>query len=279
MDTINHTDLRRNNSKIIRVLILALGFFLFTQKTFALNITILDTGFCPEKIVKNPNVTILSPVDLTDSVSIDCKSANLDRDKRFHGQKVLQTFLKNLSPKVSVNIRPFIIFDANKSQSYLYWKKAFSPEIQKVTDIYLVAAGLPYLGEFKKTGLSDLEIKKLVFVASGTQTFPISKDHKLWPQELAKTKGSSQKVYIVADYYPKTKYDEAYIDKRLMYKEYADFFFPYRDEADIHFHGSSYAVALGLAEILNKCDTTKLEEELSTKKCGRTILLDKNLHF
>lgn len=271
MDTINRTDLKNKNT--FRVLIAALGFFL-SLKCQALNITILDTGFCPNQIEKTHNITILEVKDLTKSVKLDCTKPIDKRDKRFHGQKVLQTLISNLSTMVSINIRPFIIFDEDKMQIPTYWKRAFSSDIQAQTDIYLIAAGYPYLTD--KSGLEDINPSKLVFVSSGTNSISISKEHKLWPQELGK---KSENIILMGEYYPKTKFDSAYLDKRIKYKEITDFFFPYRDEQDEDFHGSSYSVAFGLAKILSKCDTTKLKEQLTSKECGKTILLDKNLSF
>lgn len=279
MDNTNHTDLKNKN--IYRALILVLG-FLFSTKLFALNITILDTGFCPEQIIKNKNVTILSPVDLTNSIKLDCTKPIDPRDKRFHGQQVIQTFVNNLAPNISVNIRPYIIFDDDKMQLPIYWKRAFSNEIQALTDVYLIAAGLPFLDANKELNqLKDIKISKLVFVAGGTTTLQISKDHKLWPQELRLNLDIPKKIYIIGEYYPKTKYDTAYLDKRIKYKNSTDFFFPYTDgeNKNIFFNGSSYSVAFGLAKILSACDELTLEKDLATKKCGKIILLDKNLSF
>lgn len=271
MDTTNHTDLKNNN--IFRVLIAALGFF-FSTNTQALNITILDTGFCPNQIEKKQNITILDTIDLTNSVKLDCTKIIEKRDKRFHGQKVLQTLITNLSSTIPINIRPIIIFDNEKKQLPAYWKKAFSDDIQSSTDIYLIAAGFPYIA--KQSNFEDIKIKKLAFIAAGTTTNSISKDHKLWPQELSTI---NDNIILIGEYYPKTKYDTAYLDKKIKYKESTKFFFPYRDEKDEDFHGSSYSVAFGLAKILSKCDPKKLQKQIISKECGGTILLDKNQNF
>lgn len=226
----------------------------FTPQIWALNISILDTGFCPKFLTKNEKIEVLNTIDLTDSVRLECKKEDL-LQKRFHGQKVLDTFIKNYHGSNSITITPYIIFDKNKAQAEKYWQKAFSKSIQDKTDIYLIAAGLPYLSEL---ALKNTPLSKIVFIASGTNTKDISKEHKLWPQELSKTQSN---IYIIGDHYPKTKYDNAYVSHDIKYFENATLFFPTSDPVDNQFNGSSYAVSLGAAKILSICSNMR---ELST---------------
>ncbi len=242
MDTINHTVYKNNLT--LRVLILALALFLCFSSYSKIRITIIDTGFCPNKLKLSKNVTINKVIDLTNSVKLDCNSV-IASDRRYHGQHVLETLLKDI--KTELIITPLIIFDKDKRQTPKYWQAAFSSEIAAQTDIFLIAAGLPYKDHID---LVNTKIEKIVFVASGIQDRWITKEDKLFPQQQAV---KNDRILIISDFYPKTKYDTAYVDKKNKYQENVSYYFPNKGEND-QFTGSSYAVAKALNKALLICD-------------------------
>lgn len=220
----------------------------FSTSCLAINIAIFDTGFCPKKIKNLPkNIKIYSPIDLTNSVSINCKK-NI-AEGRLHGQKVLETFIHGLKTKTPISITPYIVFDKNKSQNLKYWKKAFNNKNQTKFDLYLIAAGFPY-------AKADIDItlnKELViFVSQGKSGRGITKKHKLWPQEKYQ---EHKNLFIIGAHYPMTKYDKGYPDSRAKYLKEAHYYFPDRGE-NIHFIGSSYSVAIAAAKAINKCQNS-----------------------
>jgi hypothetical protein len=217
----------------------------FSTSAFALNIAIFDTGFCSSQIKNIPsNVRILKTIDLTNSVHIDCSKRTVSG--RLHGQMVLKTFLSSLNSSAKITITPFIVFDSKKSQSMSYWKRAFSNKLQRQFDLYIMAAGLPFKDDkIRIHVINDLNI----FVSQGKYGRGITKEHKLWPQEMNTTLPN---LFIIGAHYPVTKYDKGYPDKRAMYLKQASYYFPDRGE-NIDFTGSSYSVALAAAKAINLC--------------------------
>ncbi|EQC48068.1 hypothetical protein [Bacteriovorax sp. Seq25_V] len=254
MDTINHTDYKNKLIKRVLFVVLAL---LFSKPIYSkVHITVIDTGFCPQRLKPHKNITILDVTDLTKSLKLDCAKENT-RDRRFHGQRVLETLIKNVEQEII--IEPLIVFDADKRQKEIYWQNAFSTERLKRTDIFLIAAGLPFL---KSISLQKIDLKNIVFVASGVQDQWIREEHKLFPQELVK---SNKNILIISDYYPKTKYDTAYVDKKNKYQEHVSYFFPFKGENDL-FTGSSYAVAKALNQALKICNFNSQNDFLNCLK-------------
>lgn len=66
-----------------------------------------------------------------------------ENSMRFHGQKVLETFIKNYHGEKPLEIYPVIVFDQEGQQKVTYWKEAM-PKIMKerIRDV-MAATGVP----------------------------------------------------------------------------------------------------------------------------------------
>ena len=143
------------------------------------------------------------------------------------------------------------MFDSAKKQSAKYWHRAFSDSNN--SNIAIIAAGLPFKGVAPNIPMR----MNTIFVSQGKYGRGIKKDHKLWPQELAK---KFSNIIIIGGHYPRTKFDKGYPDKRALYKREANYYFPDRAE-NINFTGSSYSVAYAAAKAVNLCYRKRIKME------------------
>jgi hypothetical protein len=229
-------DVKINLYKWGRYLIFLTFFIQFTQAS-PLKIAILDTGFCPSLIKHETNISINSPIDLTSSVKLDCKKYS-NSNRRFHGQWVLQQFLKVLKTSHKIEITPFIIFDSTGSQKESYWKTAFLQ--QDNFHLFITAAGVQ--------GTSKFNITRPIFVAGATLGRGIRKSSKLWPQSEFKNK----LVFKIGSYLPKGKNLGKREDYTLLRKKEMSYFFS-SGSSEALFKGSSRAVATASARAVNLC--------------------------
>lgn len=74
--------------------------------------------------------------------SLPCEKIE-ENSMRFHGQKVLETFIKNYHGEKQLEIYPVVVFDQEGQQKVTYWKEAM-PKLmkEKVRDV-LAATGVP----------------------------------------------------------------------------------------------------------------------------------------
>ncbi|OUR97163.1 hypothetical protein A9Q84_12615 [Halobacteriovorax marinus] len=240
MKVITIQDVDKKNIKWGRIL-----FFLtfFIQSSFAgpLKIALLDTGFCPELLKTNKFIKIHAPIDLTDSVKLNCAKYSKD-NRRFHGQWVLEQFLKELKSKREIEITPFIIFDKNANQAESYWKKAFLKQAD--FHLFITAAGLPYKGKANITK----KITRPIFVAGATLGKGIRKSSTLWPQ----VHFNHQQVFTIGSFLEKDQVLGSREDYTLLRPKEMKFFFSSGPTKD-HFKGSSRAVATASARAINHC--------------------------
>lgn len=233
-----------------------LFFLLLINTAFAdLNIAFIDTGFCPTKIKLNKSqskkITIHSVIDLTGSAKLECSSAKFNKTlPRFHGQLVLEEFLSFFEAKNDqVQIHPLTIFNARGDQLSEYWIKAIDWVKQNKIDLVITAAGLP-INSMPATSLSAVW-----FVPSGRTGPEITKDTKLFPQQLAPLKN----LFLIGDYYDgrQVLYDQA-----LLYQDKIDYYFPSGSMRG--FKGTSRAVAEAGARALNLCPISSMRDCLKT---------------
>jgi hypothetical protein len=232
-------------TSIIKLMIkLAFTLFLTSTAYSAINVAIIDTGFCPQKISSlNKNIKILEVIDFTQSVKLDCQKWTLDdSDPRFHGQRLLQEFLNTIdTKKLHLVIRPIIIFNQLGEQSLDYWLKAIRWVKENHIDIVVSASGLILLEN--QNSFKEILLSSIWFLPSGRMTPKIKKDTHLFPQALA----PRDNLFLIGDYYDggQILYDQA-----LLYQDKIDYYFPAGTGS---FKGTSRAVAIGAGRAINLC--------------------------
>ncbi|MBC7537691.1 MAG: hypothetical protein H7281_02630 [Bacteriovorax sp.] len=252
----------RINNFFIKLAFLGPVFFLcFQNNSFALtslNIAIIDTGFCPDKI-KIENIKIDNVIDLTESVKLDCSSSKFNiHSPRFHGQLVLEEFLKFFDhKKKSIHFYPLIVFNERGDQKSEYWIKAIEWIKKNKIDVVVTASG------FITNDKLVSELPAIWFVPSGRVTPQIKKESGLFPQNLA----PKENLFIIGDFYAGR---QVLYDSGLLFQDKIDYFFPSGEKG---FEGTSRAVAEGSARALNLCPLITMRECL--KKHG--VLYNDNL--
>lgn len=105
-------------------------------------LAILDTGFCLSKLPSNSKIAIHPLYFPMGNFDLPCEQMD-ENSKRFHGQKVLETFINNYHGKKIIEIYPVVVFDQEGQQKVAYWKEAMLKLMrQKVKDV-MSATGVP----------------------------------------------------------------------------------------------------------------------------------------
>lgn len=219
-----------------------LFFTVFSNSTQAsLKIAVVDTGFCPSLAkTHSKNHKVLPVLDMAGAGIINCKKVTnkiLESSGRFHGQKVLNEFLKYLPPNRKVSIRPLVIYDAKGEQTESAWREAIQYIAKEKIDFVLTASGFIYSEKIV------LELPSIWFIPSGRAERGLSANAVLFPQSLA----PKPNIFVIGDYF-----DGAQIiyDQALLYQEQIDYYFP---SGKKNFSGTSRAVAEALATALKLC--------------------------
>lgn len=147
--------------------------FARNQANKTIKIAVLDSGFCIKFIEPLKGVTFESAWFATPSVfNIQCDHEKLN-SPRFHGQRVLQVFVKEwrlhqskLSPLLA-EITPIIMLDKDGLQSVATWKNALKKIEKEKYDIVISAIGFAFknLTEVKKENLKLPEGPTYFFAA------------------------------------------------------------------------------------------------------------------
>lgn len=172
------------------------------------------------------------------SFPLDCQNADLN-SPRFHGQKVMKTFIENYKGEKTLHLYPVIVFDHKGIQTVDYWKMSM-PYILKNQIRYLLSAtGVPL-----RTKISAMLPKKTHFVLASGRVEPILKEMAyLFPHDFLLEKqrtivGSQVKLSESTIKDPKTFHPEkvnVWVD----------------EDPSNNFKGSSYAVAKYFADHLS----------------------------
>ncbi len=219
-------------------------FFTSCNAYCEIKLALIDTGFCPGKIAAKKKITIENMIDLTSSVKIDCQKYD-SRDGRFHGQLVLEEFLKFYNPKNEIlHIYPLIIFNSAGEQKIDYWLKSIDWVKKEKIDIVLTAAG------FMGTEKISNSLPAIWFVPSGRITPKVLGIGSLFPQSLAPLKN----LFLIGDFYDGR---QVLYDQGLLYKEFIDYYFP---SGAGHFTGTSRAVAEACAKAISLCPIKTMRE-------------------
>lgn len=222
-------------------LFLGMAFFI-PQILFAqLKIAVVDSGFCSNlAMVKSKKHEVLLALDMTKSNHFDCLKISkneLENSKRFHGQHVLNEFLKYLPFDLEIKIIPLIIYDKFGQQNKKAWENAIRYIESEKIDLTLSASGFVY---DKK--LVD-KLPSFWFVPSGRVDKFIRKETMLFPQNLAPAKN----LMIIGDYFDgATKI----YDQSLLYEKQIDYYFPSGNQK---FSGTSRAVSMAMARAIEHC--------------------------
>lgn len=229
----------------------ALFLLLSTVAHSEIRIAIVDTGFCPEKIKTRSIIKIEKAIDLTESVKLDCHSSRFDKlSPRFHGQLVLEEFIKSVTDKtISLTVFPLIVFNQRGDQRKEYWEKAIDWIKKNQIDLVVTAAGF-----ITKERIVN-ELPGVWFVPSGRISPQIKKGVELFPQNLA----PMNNLFVIGDFYDgrSVLYDQA-----LLYQDKIDYYFPSGLRG---FKGTSKAVAEAAGRAVSICSLSSLRACLKKK--------------
>ena len=227
------------------IFLILLAFFQFSvNANQTINLAIIDTGFCHQKLDKN-NILLMPTFDATSSISsLTCDNSNKDTP-RFHGQKVLETFLEQYHSKIKIRITPIIVYDNRAETKEVYWNKAMDHIKVQSFDYVISAVGIKSL---------NLKISKdfspVWFLAAARISPYIKQEDSIFPQN----QFSNKKVFLIGNYNsPK------FIDNGLLYKDKINYFI---NDSKLKFNGSSFAVAYFAAEYFNIC-----HKSLNSNQC------------
>lgn len=246
----------------LRSALLGPAFFLLMSPNVqsAINIAVLDTGFCPDLIAeKKVNVKIASVRDFTQSVNLECEASKFNRsDRRFHGHLLIEEFVKYYQRgDQELNLFPGVVFDQLAQQRPIYWRRAIDWIASNNIDFVLTASGL--------ITSSDLRLPKKLpgiwFVPAGRAISGINNSTKLYPQMLA----PKDNLFVIGDYFEGSSiiYDEA-----LLYKKQIDYYFA---SGVGSFNGTSRAVGEALARALTICSKNNMRQCLKDKSKKLTL--------
>jgi len=226
-------------------LLFFLSFLISSSNAYSeIKLALIDTGFCLEKITSSNNIIIEKIIDLTGDLKINCAKYN-PLDGRFHGQLVLEEFLRFYIPKnEKLHIYPIVIFNSSGEQKKDYWLKAIDWVKKENIDIVLTAAGLMGSNKFVSS------LPAVWFAPSGRMTPKVLGSGSLFPQNLAPLNN----LFLIGDFYDGR---QVLYDQGLLYKESIDYYFP---SGRGHFTGTSRAVAEACAKALNLCSIKTMRE-------------------
>ena len=267
---LNQTKSFYNYSLIMKPLLYGAAFFFISfffsfSSQGAIRMAVIDTGFCVEKMTINKKIknqiTILPVIDVTSKNKWNCKKVvekQILESPRFHGQRVLQEFLKFAPKKEKVIIKPIVIFDQKGNQTKEAWLKAIRTIEKEKIDYILTASGMPVKEKI------NIDLPGIWFVPSGRIERTIKKDTMLFPQLL----GPQVNLFIIGDY---SEGKVVFYDQDLLYKDVIDYYFPIGKGK---FKGTSRAVAEAMGVALSSCPYTK--NELSPPHALRLCLMKKS---
>jgi hypothetical protein len=218
---------------------------LFSHINFAApiktKIAIIDTGFCRTS-VNNKKITINKIFDATFKVG----NLNCPKDflllPRFHGENIISIIEKNYKKSDEIELFPISVFDQIGDQKMDYWIKAIEI-VEKINpDLVISASGL------KISNVDFPKNLKGIWFLSAPRVSPFIKiKDQVFPQNL----NYLANVFLFGNYLENNQKDNS-----LLYFDHIKLF--EKDSLE-NFKGSSFALAMITAKILNICPLTKLE--------------------
>lgn len=233
-----------------------------------LRVHIYDTGYCPHLITPPKNIIILPVVDITQKNNYDCSSTNIS-GLRFHGQWVLENFIRGIEAKKKIIITPLIIFNKQGLQSLNYWKKALDYSKENGADIIFAAAGIPLKTKKEMIKASEIKLPSApILLSAGRVSKEISRQFPLFPQ----FHSDGKKVIIIGSYHQGLKGKlEHFEDTSLINKEKISYYFPFASDVNTQLKGSSYALSEAANFILKYCQELQLEKCLTEHELEITL--------
>lgn len=219
-----------------------------TNASAEISIAIVDSDFCPK-----PSTNKIHLNKIIDTTSSNKSKCNPDKIflPRFHGQWVLNEFIKYYVGTEKIIITPIEIFNSDGIQKKEYWDKAISFIQKNKFDYVLTASGL------KDESITPRSLPSMWFIAAGQITTSIKISDHLFPQEL-----TSENLVLIGDYH---QGNPDFYDQSLLYQDKIKYYFP---AGDGEFKGSSRAVAEALSKAISYCGkkpTTCLEKKATIK--------------
>ncbi len=227
-----------------------LAIFSLHAKSSNIKIAFIDTSFCIEHSIKNDNIKLLPPIDATKTLEANCSDYSIKK-RKYHGQQVLNQFIKSLPKSIPLEIQPITVFDHNGVQKQKYWEKAFKNE--KSYHLFVIAAGL-INGNISRTNVP-------IFVAGATFGKGIRKHTPLWPQG----QYISDSVITIGSYLGTDK--DLRQDYNLVHPSQMNFFFHAGDN-NSSLQGTSRAVATAAARAITFC-TSEIVRRKAVMSCLR----------
>jgi hypothetical protein len=171
-----------------------------------LKIAFLDTGFCSSN-KRIGNITISKVYDATQTIGeLNCPK-KYEKLPRFHGEKVLNIFLKNINTNLKLEIYPIIVYDLNGITKNKYWENAINFIGINQINVVVSAVGLKII-ESKN---EQLDIKNGIWLLAAPRISPfIKKEDRIFPQYLSNNKN----VYMFG-----TVSKDLYVDQGQLYIE------------------------------------------------------------
>jgi hypothetical protein len=235
--------------------------FSFSAHSSSLKVAIFDTGFCPALLAKRKGVTLTPINDFASAGPMKCAQFDA-KNRRYHGQLVLEEFLKYLPLKVSVEIHPYIIFDVRGVQSPAAWKAALEDIKTKKIEVLLAAAGLPLTPPNDTIAKTLPAPEVIAFLASGRQGPFIKADTELFPQLHYKDKN----IFLIGSYFPPLFKDDYLSDDKLLYREHIAFYMSSGDSKAV-LTGTSRSVAHALAAAIEVCGDQFKKNAVELREC------------
>lgn len=216
------------------------------MNSLILKIAIIDAFFCQG--IKTPTNIIIKPaIDFTAEKSPYATPCTNKR--QFHGQQVLNNFIKNLKTKNQLEIYPYKVFKKNGDQDPAALTSTLKDIENKKIDVTIMAIG------FFHPEVLPQKLPTLTFAASGASGNGVESNSNLWPQELI-----DDNLILISHYFPSVTSSKSslkgHFDPSSLYLNKTRFFV--KNPPNTHeFSGSSYAVSFAAGKAVSSCSPPK----------------------
>lgn len=187
-----------------------------------------------------------------------------------HGDRVLLTYLKNLSPDIEGHeILLYGLFTLSGRIDAPSWLRANMDAMARGSQVIASAVAAP-ITELRSEVLS-LD-NHLLILASGQWGGRIPENQRLIPHEIIRnSKELKENVLVIGPYFLDKNHQEAYLDQTLLYSDLIQYSFAISEDTENQdtIIGSSYALAVATARMMNLC-LDKLGEATAIKACLKT---------
>lgn len=223
------------------------GIFLFGISSFSfgqINLAFIDTGYCPKEFETNSKIAIQQVFDATSKINQDyCREYKINRElPRFHGQHVIDHFLKEYSGRENIQIYPIVVFDNLGEQKKEYWARALKFISDKKINVVISASGL-------KMDAVDLNLNSnVIWLLSTPHLSPyIKMTDLIFPQSLS----NGVNIFLFGNLVK-----ENMIDPGLLYPDKTHL---YVIDSKEKFNGSSFALSIIAPKMLSRCNNTEIK--------------------